>query len=434
MRYYESETVELKATYVDDIKNEAVAMANCSGGTIYVGVSDNGEVVGIDNPDAVIQRISNALRDCVKPDITMFLSYETFESENKTVVAVKIQSGAHRPYYFASKGLRPQGVYVRRGTSCVCASDSAIRRMIKETDGDIYENARSLNQNLTINRLTEEFGKRGLELGAIQMKTLGITDGDSLYTNLGLLLSDQCPHIIKAAVFAGTDMLDFQDRREFTGSVLKQLEDAYSYLDMNNKTVATFEGLLRVDHRDYPDTAVREALLNAVVHRDYSLSAATLLSVYGDRIEFISAGGLVSGVTLDDVMLGLSACRNQRLADLFYRLKLIEAYGTGIKKIVSAYTQNDCSPEILATSGAFKLVLPNTRTKIRQSEYVAEQSGESENVVLNLIKAKKRITRREVESALGLSSATASRLLSRMLKAGLIVADGDGRSRGYILS
>ena len=185
--------------------------------------------------------------------------------------------------------------------------------------------------------MQEEFQKRNLSLADVQMKTLGLIDSDGLYTNLALLLSDQCPHIIKAATFGGVNQEKFQDRREFTGSLLKQLDDAYAYLDMRNQNVATFKGLHRTDNRDYPETAIREALLNAIVHRDYSVLASTLLSVYSNRIELLSVGGLAGGVSYDDIMLGVSYCRNKKLANIFYRMDLIEAYGTGINKIMSSY-------------------------------------------------------------------------------------------------
>jgi ATP-dependent DNA helicase RecG len=114
------------------------------------------------------------------------------------------------------------------------------------------------------------------------------------------------------------------------------MEDVYSYIEIHNQTHSTFDKLRRIDARDYPETALREALLNSLVHRDYSFSASTLISIYDDRIEFVSIGGLLSGISEKDIMLGLSVCRNPKLAAVFYRLRLIEAYGTGITKIMNA--------------------------------------------------------------------------------------------------
>lgn len=337
MRFQETETVELKSIVLDDIKKEIIAFANCDGGTVYVGVADDGTVLGVESADECALQISNMVRDAVKPDITMFIHYETLAYGGKSVVAVNVQRGTNRPYYLAKKGLRPEGVYVRQGYSSVPATDTAIRQMIKETDGDSFENMRSINQVLTFETTKEEFKKRNIAFGRPQMQTLKLISSDGLYTNLGLLLSEQCPHTIKAAVFEGSNQNIFKDRREFSGSLMRQLNEVYDYIDFHNQTHATFQKLLRIDTRDYPEVAVREALLNSLVHRDYSFRASTLVSIYDDRIEFVSIGGLLPGLALDDLMMGVSVCRNPDLANVFYRLQLIEAYGTGMKKIMGAY-------------------------------------------------------------------------------------------------
>lgn len=149
MLFRESETVELKEIVVDDIKKEIIAFANCDSGKLYVGVRDDGTVAGLDNPDKATLQINNMVRDAIKPDVTMFLRYETLEENGKQIVAVDIQRGTQRPYYIARKGLRSEGVYVRQGYSSVPATDTIIRRMIKETDGDRFEAMRCLNQELT---------------------------------------------------------------------------------------------------------------------------------------------------------------------------------------------------------------------------------------------------------------------------------------------
>ena len=160
MIFRESETVELKEIVVDDIKKEIIAFANCEGGKLYIGVQDDGTVVGVNDSDGVALQISNMVRDSIKPDMTMFLHYETISENGKHVVLVDVQRGTERPYYIAKKGLRPEGVYVRQGYSSVPATDTAIRKMIKETDGDRFEEMRSLEQNLTFTVAESEFKQR----------------------------------------------------------------------------------------------------------------------------------------------------------------------------------------------------------------------------------------------------------------------------------
>ena len=432
MLFKESETVELKEIVTDDIKKEIIAFANSDGGKLYIGVCDDGSVVGVKDPDSVSLQISNMIRDTIRPDITMFIHYDTLNIDDKEVVMIDIQRGVDRPYYLAKKGMRPEGVYVRQGNSSAPASESLIRRMIKETDGDRFEAMRSLYQDLTFEVTKKEFKVRDIDLGQKQMRTLKLVDQDGLYSNLGLLLSDQCPFTIKVAVFQGTDQMIFMDRREFGGSVLGQMNDVYDYIDIYNKRRSTIEGLYRIDTRDYPSVSIREALLNLLVHRDYSFSASAFISLYDDRIEFVSIGGIVPGIDLEDIMAGVSVCRNQDLANVFYRLQLIEAYGTGISKIMKAYEGSDIKPEIKVTNNTFKVILPNMNHSKVDEKIINEISNE-EKVVIDYIKMHGLATRSNVVELLGVSTATASRLLKRLEDKSHIKRNGKGRSTYYTL-
>lgn len=432
----ESETIEWKEVVVDDIKKEVIAFANGEGGTLYIGVRDDGTVAGVDDPDGCTLQVANMVRDAIRPDVTMFVHYRTETRQGKPVVAVTVQSGTGKPYYLARKGLRPEGVFVRQGSASVPATDTAIRRMIKQTDGDRFESMRSLQQELTFAAAAAAFADRGLPFGAPQMQSLHLCASDGLYTNLGLLLSDQCPHTIKAAVFSGTDQSQFQDRREFSGSLLRQLEEVYAFIDLHNQTRATFSGLRRTDTRDYPETALREALLNALVHRDYAYHASTLVSLYQDRIEMVSVGGLLPGLDLEDVMMGLSLCRNEHLANVFYRLQLIEAYGTGMGKILASYRGQAQIPRIECTANAFKVVLPNRNAGAHLPEDPPAASGATDaygKAVLDRLRERPAITRAEVETLLGVGTATAYRVLKQLQQQGCIRSEGRGKNTVYHL-
>ena len=445
MLFRESETIELKEIVVDDIKKEIIAFANCDGGKLYVGVQDDGTVVGVDDPDSVSLQISNMVRDAIKPDVTMFLHYNTIEEDGKEIVAVDIQRGTDRPYYLAKKGMRPEGIYVRQGYSSVPATDTAIRRMIKETDGDRFEAMRCLNQELTFEAAKKEFELRNIEFGPQQMRTMKLVDQDNLYSNLGLLLSDQCVHTIKVAIFQGTDQMVFKDRREFTGSLLQQMNEVYDFIDFRNQTRATIEKLLRIDIRDYPEVAVREALLNLLVHRDYSFSASALISIYTDRIEFVSIGGLMPGIDLEDIMVGISVCRNQDLANVFYRLRLIEAYGTGMGKIMKAYKGMEEKPVIETTKNAFKIILPNinakyeirnnsaSSTKLPANDSLEIPLSDREEKVLEYARTHGAVTRNDVVGLLEVSVSTAARVLKKLVKSNLLKQNGNARSTKYTI-
>lgn len=424
----ETETIEFKRDYSDDIRKTVIAFANTNGGDIYVGISDDGTTYGLKDIDGDMTKLTNLLRDSVKPDITMFVSYEVEMVDEKNILKITVQKGTSIPYYIAGKGIRPEGVYVRQGASSVPATESAIIRMIKETDGEKYEDLRSLNQELTFAEAEKEFAKSGVSFGEAQRKSLKIMTANGVYTNLGLLLSDQCPHTVKVAVFEGLEKSAFKDRHEFGGSLLKQLNDIYEYIDIYNRTKAEISGLRRIDSRDYPTEAIREALLNSLVHRDYAYSASTLISIFDNRIEFVSIGGLVNGVSFDDIMLGVSITRNISLANIFYRLKLIEAYGTGIANIFRSYSNNTEKPQIEVSDNAFKITLPNINTSVKKDTLPNNQKA-----VLDLFENQPAITRKDVESALGISQTFANRILREMIEQNLIEPSGQGKSTKYIL-
>lgn len=360
----------------------------------------------LDDPDATALQISNMVRDAIKPDITMFLHYETLEENGKKIVAVDIQRGTDRPYYIAKKGMRPEGVYVRQGYLAVPATDAAIWQMIKETDGDRFEAMRSMNQELTFETTKKEFQLRKIEFGTQQMRTLKLIDQDGLYSNLAMLLSDQCVHTIKVAVFQGKDQTVFKDRREFAGALMKQMNDVYDYIDFHNQTHATIEKLLRIDVRDYPE------------------------------------------IDLEDVMAGISVCRNQDLANVFYRLHLIEAYGTGISKIIGAYADEEEKPVIETTRNTFKIILPNInamREKVRISEPEAKEENpetnkedtqelsSEEEQVLKYAGKHEDFTKNDVVSLLKVSASTAARVIRGLVERNFLKRNGKARNTYYTL-
>jgi ATP-dependent DNA helicase RecG len=432
MELTENAITEFKREYTDNIKKTIVAFANSGGGTIYIGIEDDGTVAGVKNVDATLLKITSSVHESIKPDVTMFINYKTQKMKNKAVIAVDVQKGTAGPYYLAGKGIRPEGVFVRHGASTVSASEAVILKMIKEAGGENYEEIRSINQNLTFSETEFFFNQKKILFTRNHRKSLKLTTNDGIYTNLGFLLSDQCSHTVKLAVFEGFEKEIFRDRREFSGSLLRQLDEVNSFIDMYNHTHSKVEGLFRVDTRDYPQDAIREALLNALVHRDYSYSGSTLVSIFDDRIEFVSIGGLVKGISIEDIQLGVSFLRNENLANIFYRLELIEAYGTGIPKIFRRYSNSSNKPKIEATGNAFKITLPNINSVSHiPSKQPDLPLSENEEVILKILEGKKTIIRKDAESALSVSQAMAARVLKGMVDKGLLLVSGKGRQTRY---
>lgn len=225
--------------------------------------------------------------------------------------------------------------------------------------GGSFEEERCREQALTFGTFESEMKRRALEFGKEQMRSLKLIREDGLYTNLALLLSDQCPFTTTISLFQGPDRELFRDRKEFSGSILKQAADAYELLDFCNRTRASFSKMGRTDVRDYPEEAVREALLNSVVHRDYSYRESTRIQLSGDRLETVSPGELDPCLELKSIFLGASIMRNPNLAEVFYRLRLANGCGSGIRRILHAYGDFSQKPQFETARGVFRVILPN---------------------------------------------------------------------------
>ena len=431
MKYEESPILELKEQINTDFKKEIIAFANTDGGEIYVGVARDGSITGVENAEAEMEKIGNMIRDGIKPDLTAYTSIERIEEAGKALIRVSISRGLKRPYHLTDKGLKPAGVFVRHGVSSVPAADEAIRQMLKESDGTAFDKARSINQELTFSYAEKIFQERLVAFDEAHKRTLGLLDVDGYYTNAALLLSDQCGHIIRCAVYEGTGKSKFKTRKEFSGSILKQLDDTFSFLSLNNNLRSTFDGLRRIDYADYPEEALREALLNAVVHRDYDYSGSIIINIYDDRMEFISLGGLVKGLTLEDIRGGVSQPRNTVIANVFYRLELIESYGTGIQRMLESYAGNGFEPKFAPAPASFVVMLPNRNTEKSQAD---DLDLSREEKVLRLLTERGQISRKDVEQLLGCSSFPANQVLKLLLEQGRIVKTGAARGTRYILN
>ena len=206
MNFSENEKTELKEIYTSDIKKEVIAFANSSGGVIYVGVTNDGNTVGVENIDDVVSQLTNSIRDSIRPDVTIFTQCEIINVEDKNIIKLSVSEGTRKPYYLMDKGIKPSGVYIRQGNSKAPASEDAIRNMIKLSDGNSFESNRSLEQNLHFSALEKEMKLRSLEFEDVQKKTLGILSQDDVFTNLALIVSDECKHSIKLAIFQGTEI------------------------------------------------------------------------------------------------------------------------------------------------------------------------------------------------------------------------------------
>jgi len=425
MKYIESETIELKEKLTDDVKKEIIAFANSSGGIIYIGINDIGEIVGVKGADKVMESVSSMIHNSIKPDLTMLIAISKVKENNLDVVVIKIGKGINKPYYLTQKGLKPSGVFIRCGVTSIPSSEEMIRKMILESNKYAFEEEDSFDQNLTFDYASRYFENHSISFSFENKKTLGIVSKEGKYTNLGLIFSDQSPYLIKFATYKGETPLEFNTRKEFGGAILKIVDDVFNYFDLINEKNSKIIGYERIDNLDYPQYALREAFLNAIVHRDYSYKGGIIVDLFSNRIEIKSLGGITSGLTMEDILQGVSETRNPRLANIFYRLSLIETYGTGIGRINSSYENYQQKPEFKDTSNTFTVVLYNTN-------YVKNMNSEKQKII-EYLKKHGTITRAEVENILDVKKSTALNYLNDLIKAEKVVLDDATKKAKYTL-
>jgi len=431
--FVENQFVELKSKLTSNIKKEIIAFANTNGGTIYIGITDDGIPIGLQNAAKDLEALSGMIREGINPDLTLSTKIYIELIEEKEIIVINVSEGINKPYYLSDKGMKATGVYIRHGVSSTPTTDENIRKMIAENIDPSFEKSLSQNQELNLDYFYHSFKEKNIDINKSKEKTLNLINHDNLYTNLALLLSEECPFTIKCALYNGTDKTEFKDRKEFNGSLLKQMNDVFEYLEIFNRISGKIIGINRIDIKDYPDYALRETILNAIIHRDYNFKGSILIHLFDDRIEILSLGGLVKGLSLNDILMGVSEPRNPNLANIFYRLKHVESFGTGINRIISSYEEFKLLPQLKNSENGFLVVLPNVNYKATKESDATFNTQTQEELIINYINKYGSITRSISESILKVERTRASIILNKMVANKILKKDGIGKSTKYVL-
>lgn len=215
--------------------------------------------------------------------------------------------------------------------------------------------------------------------------------------------------------------------------MLKQINEAFEYLDMYNKTKGKIVGLERIDTKDYPEYAIRESLLNAVIHRDYNFTGSVLISLFDDHFEITSLGGLVKGLNIEELYNGVSEARNPNLANIFYRLKYVESFGTGIGRIIESYENYEKKPSFLSTENVFKVTLYNVNYVKNDEMKILPTSLTQEEQILKYLEKNNKISRQIVEALLDVSKTRATNILNKMIDDNILIQIGNGKNIYYVV-
>ena len=421
----ENENIEFKELYTENIYKEIVAFLNSGSGTIYIGYNDNGELIGLENVKETEEKISNGIRGKIVPDCSVFVSINNATLDNKDYIIINVSKGVNI-YSLKDKGII-KGTYIRNGSCSMPATEETVKQMIIKNSNITFETSVANNQNLTFNYIREAFMGINIDINNKNiMKNLFMVDNNGNYTNLALLLSDQCPYTVKVATYQSVNKTNFLDRKEFGGSLLEVYDKTLSYLKINSATYGLIDSSIREDIEEYPEFILREIILNSLIHRDYSVLTSNIINIYkDDSIEFISYGSLYGNITIEDVLAGLSTSRNPHLQSIFMRLKRVEAIGSGRRRVNSYYKSKNLDFLVDALPSSFVVRLP----RIAIDKIPAKDDYK---IIIDYLDKNGEITRKQAERLLNKEKTTTSNVLSKMISDKIIKKIGKGPNTKYI--
>ena len=343
-RYFENDKTELKLELNDKLEKSVVSFLNSrTGGDIFIGIADNGEVVGVNNPDKVQLAITDRLKNNILPTSLGLFDVYSEEIDDKIVIHIVVSSGTEKPYYIKSLGMSPAGCYIRIGSG-------AKQMDLKMIDSFYSSRTRSSLKNIVSPRYSDHtfaqlkiyYEEKGFQLNDSFLQNLDLYTSDGKLNYVGYLLSDKNSVSIKVVKFAGIDKCDLIENEEYGYcSLIKATERVLDKLEIENKTFTKITGdARRLERRMINKTALREAFINAMVHNDYSREVAPVVEIYSDCLSITSYGGLIEGLSIEEFFNGRSMPRNRELMRIFRDMDLVEHIGSGMNRILKVYDRS----------------------------------------------------------------------------------------------
>ncbi|MDO4777948.1 MAG: helix-turn-helix domain-containing protein [Tissierellia bacterium] len=422
------------------------AFANTKGGKLFFGIDDNDELIGLQSSKKDSEIISENIK--TKLDPIPQINLEVIRQNNKDFIVLTVYEGSETPYYLIDGGSRI--AYTRVGNESVIASSTQLKNLVLKGINKTFD---TLSTSITKNRASFSklksiyYQRTGNDLTDSDFLSFGLVDNNDYLTNAGALLADE-RLIYQSRVFAtrwnGLDKvngrLEALDDKEFEGGLLYLLQSAEDFIKTNSKKMWKKGNEYRIEYPDYPERAIQEALVNALIHRDYSeIGSEVHIDMYDDRLEIYSPGGMFDGTFIQEQnpYQISSKRRNPIIADIFSRMNLMERRGSGLKKILDSYQvqekyNEDLKPEFRSTQSSFFIILKNLN--YNSSDKVAINVDKNqEQIVLDFAKENKLFKTKDIEILLSVKSARARRILSKMVENNLLESIGENRNRQYRL-
>lgn len=411
----ETRTLEFKEQITNTFLKTVSAFANYGGGMIQFGIRDDGTIAGVADGKKACLDIENKINDSLNPvpDYTLQVNEET------GVISLMVSEGRHKPYLYKSKA------YKRNDTATIEVDRLELMRMILEAEHRTYDEIKAPRQELSFSVLEKKLAAAMhiQHLNQDILKTLELYTDQDGYNYAALLLADENHEVGADMVRFGETINIINDRQTSEHkSILLVFDDA---IDMYSRYYQTerIEGTRRIKQESIPETAFREAMANAMVHREWDINAHIRVAMFEDRIEITSPGGLPAGISEAEYLQGqVSILRNPILAGVFFRLQLIERFGTGVQRIMEAYTESETKPVFDISANSIKVMLP-----VFSTEFTL---GKDEKQVYTILQTK-TCSSSEVVRLTGFGKNKTIKLLKTLLEAGYIYQTGSGRGTKY---
>ena len=337
----ESNRVEFKRELSERFERSVVAFLNyAGGGEILLGLEDDGTVVGLADADGDQRKIVDRIKNNIRPMTLGLFDVVRDRRDGKDIIRIVVSGGPQRPYYIRKEGMSETGCFVRIGSSIQPMTEQMIEGLLAKRSPVSLQTTPSPRQKLTFEQLKIYYQERGFEINSEFIANLDLLLPSGEYNYAAYLLADNNGVSMKVAKYAGTDKYDLVENYEYGNCcLLKATNRILERLLVENKTFAKISYPTRIERNMVDKTALREAVINAVVHNDYSLTVP-LVEIYSDRIVVTSAGGLVEGLSQEDFFHCRSMPRNRVLMRVFRDVEMVENLGSGMTRILRAYDRS----------------------------------------------------------------------------------------------
>ena len=430
----ETNRIEFKRGLNDRFERTVVSFLNYpGGGEILVGVDDEGKAIGIENADLVQQKIVDRIRNNIGPETLGLFDVIHTRMEGKDVIRVIVSCGPERPYYIRKSGRTEKGCFIRVGSSTQPMTERMIDEMFTKRQPVTLQSMPSPRRDLTFEQLRIYYQEKKLNLTEKFIESLSLRHVDGGFNYTAYLLADENGLSIKVAVYAGTGKIDLYELSEYGyGCLITATKRLLDRMDSENRTFAkiTYGGRQqkeRVDKR-----SLREAIINAVVHNDYS-KGVPLVEIFSDRIVVTSCGGLVADLSEEDFFSCLSMPRNRELVRVFRDVEMAEQIGSGMTRILKAYDPSifDLTPGFIVVT--FPFAEPFITSNDETNDKIIGKINEDDDPIIGAIYQEPTATIPKLSDSTGISQRTVARRLREYQDAGVIRREGARKNGRWIV-